>query len=90
MSELVSNIDNTAGAIEGACLCGFVLVQSEADSRVGSLSGSADEGPEEDVGQRVDKVVHTDDVSRDDTRVGSVDRDVLVSETFCKVEGEEG
>jgi len=76
--------------VERARALSGVFVQQQADGRVGSLAGRADEGAEEQVGQRVEPHVHGDDVRRHDARVGSVDHDAPVADALGQVDGEEG
>ena len=52
--------------------------QQQADGRIGSLSGSTDEGAEQDIGQGIEPHIHADDVGRHDARIGCVDGDSLV------------
>ena len=71
-------------------LSGLVLVEEETDGSVGALAGSADEGAEDEVRQRVEKHLHTDNLCGDDAGVGGVDHDAAVAQALGKVEGEEG
>ena len=76
--------------VERARALSGIFVQQQADGRVGSLAGRADEGAEEQVGQRVEPHVHGDDVRRDNARVGRVDHDAPVADALGQVDGEEG
>ena len=87
--ELVAHIDDAVRTVEGSCLTCLFFVQQEMDGGVGTSSGCADEGTEEDICQRVDEVVHLDDVGRDDAWVGCVDRDTFVLQAVGKFECEE-
>ena len=60
------------------------------DSRIGTLARCAYERTEEDIGQRVNEIVHTDDVRRYNPRVGCIHRNSFVLQTIGKVEGKEG
>ena len=76
-------------AVEGARLASLVLVEKQAYGGVSTLSRSAYEGTEEDVGQGVEEHLHAYDARRHDARVGSVHRDASLAKPVGQLEGEE-
>ena len=88
--ELVADVDDAVRVVEGSRLSGLVFVQQEADGCVGTLSGCADEGTVEEVGNGIQKrYVQAYDVRRDDAWVGCIHRDAFVLQAVGEVEGEE-
>ena len=60
------------------------------DGSGGTLSGSADDGGEDGLGDGVEPHLKVYDIRGNYTRVGTVDGDALLLEFPCQFEGEQG
>ena len=69
--------------------CNFFpsIIQKQTDSCRGSLLRSTDTRTEQYVSQRVKPHIHTDDIGRNNTGIGSIDGDSLCFQPFRKFTG---
>ena len=69
--------------------CNFFpsIIQKQTDSCRGSLLRSTDTRTEQYVSQRVKPHIHTDDIGRNNTRIGSIDSNSFCFQPFRKFTG---